>query len=90
MKMSERLISVLNVLVLTLVAQGEEKQLISVNNLYRFDGPTALAVAPDEKSAAYARRLVKPATNMASVVVYAAMAAPDARILGMSVQFSCR
>ena len=56
MKMSFRFVSVLSVFVITLVAQGDEKTLISVDDLYCFDGPTSLAVAPDVKSATYARR----------------------------------
>ncbi len=56
MKMSYRVGFVLNFLVLVLVARGEEKKLISVDDLYRFDGPTELALAPGGKSAVYARR----------------------------------
>ncbi len=56
MKVQQRFVFVLNVFVLTLVTHGEEKTLISVDDLYRFDAPTAVAVAPDGKSAVYARR----------------------------------
>ena len=37
-------------------AQGGEKQLMSIDDLYRFDAPTSVTVSPDGKSAVYVRR----------------------------------
>ena len=56
MTMLFRFSSMLLPLLLILSARAEEKQLISIDDLYRFDSPTGFVVAPDGESAVYARR----------------------------------
>jgi dipeptidyl aminopeptidase/acylaminoacyl peptidase len=44
-------------------SRGAEKTLIGIDDLYRFDSPTGLVVAPDGKMAVYARRFADRETR---------------------------
>jgi dipeptidyl aminopeptidase/acylaminoacyl peptidase len=45
-------------------APAQQKKLISVDDLYRFDGPRDLALSPDGKAAVFVRQWIDPATKL--------------------------
>ena len=45
------------------IAGGIEKRPLAIDDLYRFDGPTQTAVAPDGRSAVYVRQWIDPKTK---------------------------
>lgn len=73
------------------LAAAEPKRLLTVEDLYKFDGPRDLAVAPDGKSAVYVRQWIDPKTKAERMSLWRVPAAgekpvavedgePDARV----------
>jgi dipeptidyl aminopeptidase/acylaminoacyl peptidase len=59
-----RFASLLLALVLAAAAQAQPKRVLTVDDLYKFDGPRDVVLAPDSKSVAYIRQWIDPATKL--------------------------